>query len=79
MRVLGGAMAAAFAAYEALNLQFDADARRRKKRQSNSNDYIPPFIFKMACIQNVDLRCVLISHPSSLCAGAKKARLESRI
>ena len=27
--------------------------------------------FKMACTQNLDLRCVLISDPSTLCAGAK--------
>ena len=32
----------------------------------------------MACEQNLDLRCVLISDPSTLGAGAK-TRLESRI
>ena len=32
----------------------------------------------MACKQNLDLRCVLISDPSTLGAGAK-TRLESRI
>ena len=37
-----------------------------------------PFFFKMACKQNLDLRCVLISDPGTLGAGAK-TRLESRI
>ena len=37
-----------------------------------------PFLFKMACKQNLDLRCVLISDPGTLGAGAK-TRLESRI
>ena len=30
-----------------------------------------PFFFKMACKQNLDLRCVLISDPGTLGAGAK--------
>ena len=38
---------------------------------SISNLYIAPFFFKMACKQNLDLRCVLISDPSTLGAGAK--------
>ena len=40
---------------------------------------IAPFFFpKIACKQNLDFRCVLISDPSTLGAGAK-TRLESRI
>ena len=39
---------------------------------------IAPLLFKMACKQNLDLRCVLISDPGTLGAGAK-TRLESRI
>ena len=30
-----------------------------------------PFFFKMACKQNLDSRCVLISDPGALGAGAK--------
>ena len=37
-----------------------------------------PLFVKMACKQNLDLRCVLISGPSTLGAGAK-TRLESII
>ena len=34
--------------------------------------FIPPLLFfKMACKQNLDLRCVLISDPGTLGAGAK--------
>ena len=44
--------------------------------QPISKSYIAPLFFKMA--QNLDLRCVLISDPSTLGAGAK-TRLESRI
>ena len=46
--------------------------------QSISNSNIAPLFVKMACKQNLDLRCVLISDPSTLGAGAK-TRLESRI
>ena len=38
---------------------------------SISNSYITPLLFKMACKQNLDLRCVLISDPGTLGAGAK--------
>ena len=38
---------------------------------SISTSYITPFFDKMACKQNLDLRCVLISDPSTLGAGAK--------
>ena len=44
--------------------------------QSISNSNIAPLFVKMA--QNLDLRCVLISDPSTLGAGAKTL-LESRI
>ena len=46
--------------------------------QSISTIYTTPLFFKMACKQNLDLRCVLISDPGTLGAGAK-TRLESRI
>ena len=46
--------------------------------QPVSNHSITPPVFKMACKQNLDLRCVLISDPSTLGAGAK-TRLASRI
>ena len=39
--------------------------------QQISKSYIAPLFFKMACKQNLDLRCVLISDPSTLGAGAK--------
>ena len=39
--------------------------------QPISKSYIAPLFFKMACKQNLDLRCVLISDPSTLGAGAK--------
>ena len=42
------------------------------------NPYTAPLVFQMACKQNLDLRCALISDPSTLGAGAK-TRLESRI
>ena len=40
--------------------------------RSISNSYITPLFFKMACKQNLDLRCVLISDPRTLGAGAKR-------
>ena len=52
------------------------DEERVKLRASISHSYVAPPFFKMA--QNLDLRCVLISDPSTLGAGAK-TRLESRI
>ena len=39
--------------------------------QSISTFYITRLLFKMACKQNLDLRCVLISDPGTLGAGAK--------
>ena len=38
---------------------------------STPHSNIAPLFFKMACKQNLDLRCVLISDPSTLGAGAK--------
>ena len=40
--------------------------------------HLAPFFFRMACKQNLDLRCILISDPGTLGAGAR-TRLESRI
>ena len=53
----------------------DADATRYVHLPL-SKSYIAPLFFKMA--QNLDLRCVLISDPGTLGAGAK-TRLESRM
>ena len=39
--------------------------------QPISKIYSTPLFFKMACKQNLDLRCVLISDPGTLGAGAK--------
>ena len=36
-----------------------------------SNYYTAPLIFKMVRKHNLDLGCVLISDPSTLCGGAK--------
>ena len=45
--------------------------------QLTTHDNIAPPLFKMACKQNLDLRCVLISDPNTLGAGAK-TRLKSQ-
>ena len=45
--------------------------RAKRSGQSISNSNIKPLVVKMACKQNLDLRCVLISDPSTLGAGAK--------
>ena len=50
----------------------------RARGPSISTSYITPLFVKMACKQNLDLRCVWISDPGTLGAGAK-TRLESRI
>ena len=47
------------------------------KASQSQIEVSPSFFFKMTCKQNLDLRCVLISDPSTLGAGAK-TRLESR-
>ena len=44
--------------------------------ENTNSNITPPFFFKM--VDNLDLRCVLISGRSTLGAGAK-TRLESRI
>ena len=62
--------------YATLCLQASHASAPHRTRFSKSNS--APLFFKMACKQNLDLRCVLISDPSTLGAGAK-TRLESRI
>ena len=55
----------------------DADAEWEACQYQILNSLLG-FFFTMACKQNLDLRCVLISDPSTLDAGAQ-TRLKSRI
>ena len=50
----------------------DGIRRGRKSRTGSSlTFYIAPLFFRMTCKQNLDSRCVLISDPGTLGAGAK--------